>query len=98
MDFGLMTEPQMGMTYDDLRRAARLAESLGLAGFAPSDPPGLARRAERPPRARATPAAPPARPPGEAPPWRAGRSRQGPGRGGGPPLPPGRPAGAPPSA
>ena len=37
MEFGLMTEPQMGMTYDDLLRAARLAESLGLAVFARSD-------------------------------------------------------------
>ena len=37
MELGLMTEPQMGMTYDELRRAARLAESLGLAVFARSD-------------------------------------------------------------
>jgi alkanesulfonate monooxygenase SsuD/methylene tetrahydromethanopterin reductase-like flavin-dependent oxidoreductase (luciferase family) len=37
MEFGLMTEPQMGMTYDALLRAARLAESLGLAVFARSD-------------------------------------------------------------
>ena len=37
MEFGLMTEPQMGMTYAELLRAARLAESLGLAVFARSD-------------------------------------------------------------
>lgn len=37
MEFGLMTEPQMGMTYGELARAARLAESLGLAVFARSD-------------------------------------------------------------
>ncbi len=37
MELGLMTEPQMGMTYEELLRAARLAESLGLAVFARSD-------------------------------------------------------------
>jgi len=33
----LMTEPQLGMTYDQLLDLARLAESLGLAGFSRSD-------------------------------------------------------------
>lgn len=37
MELGLMTEPQMGMTYAQLLEAARLAESLGLAVFARSD-------------------------------------------------------------
>jgi alkanesulfonate monooxygenase SsuD/methylene tetrahydromethanopterin reductase-like flavin-dependent oxidoreductase (luciferase family) len=37
MEFGLMTEPQVGMTYQELLRAARLAESLGLAVFGRSD-------------------------------------------------------------
>jgi len=46
MEFGLMTEPQMGMSYDDLRRAARLAESLGLAVFARSDHLGFPRVGE----------------------------------------------------
>jgi alkanesulfonate monooxygenase SsuD/methylene tetrahydromethanopterin reductase-like flavin-dependent oxidoreductase (luciferase family) len=46
MDLGLMTEPQMGMTYEELRRAARLAESLGLAVFARSDHLAFPRVAE----------------------------------------------------
>jgi alkanesulfonate monooxygenase SsuD/methylene tetrahydromethanopterin reductase-like flavin-dependent oxidoreductase (luciferase family) len=46
MELGLMTEPQMGMTYDELRRAARLAESLGLAVFARSDHLAFPRMAE----------------------------------------------------
>jgi alkanesulfonate monooxygenase SsuD/methylene tetrahydromethanopterin reductase-like flavin-dependent oxidoreductase (luciferase family) len=46
MELGLMTEPQMGMTYDELRRAARLAESLGLAVFARSDHLAFPHRAE----------------------------------------------------
>ncbi len=37
MRFGLMTEPQLGMTYDELLRAARFAESIGLDVFARSD-------------------------------------------------------------
>lgn len=37
MELGLMTEPQMGMTYEELLRVARVAESLGLAVFARSD-------------------------------------------------------------
>ena len=37
MELGLMTEPQMGMTYEELLRGARMAESLGLAVFARSD-------------------------------------------------------------
>ena len=37
MDFFLMTEPQLGGTYQDLARAARGAEAAGLAGFARSD-------------------------------------------------------------
>jgi alkanesulfonate monooxygenase SsuD/methylene tetrahydromethanopterin reductase-like flavin-dependent oxidoreductase (luciferase family) len=35
--FSIMTEPQMGGTYDDLLRAARLAESESLYSFARSD-------------------------------------------------------------
>jgi alkanesulfonate monooxygenase SsuD/methylene tetrahydromethanopterin reductase-like flavin-dependent oxidoreductase (luciferase family) len=35
--FSIMTEPQMGGTYDELLRAARLAESEGLYSFARSD-------------------------------------------------------------
>jgi alkanesulfonate monooxygenase SsuD/methylene tetrahydromethanopterin reductase-like flavin-dependent oxidoreductase (luciferase family) len=37
MQFVLMTEPQLGMSYDTLLGLARLAESLGLEGFARSD-------------------------------------------------------------
>jgi len=37
MRFSIMTEPQMGGTYDELLRAARLAESEGLYSFARSD-------------------------------------------------------------
>ncbi|MBU1227697.1 MAG: LLM class flavin-dependent oxidoreductase [Actinobacteria bacterium] len=37
MDFGLMTEPQLGMTYDELAGAARFAERIGLSVFARSD-------------------------------------------------------------
>ncbi len=37
MLFSIMTEPQMGGTYDELLRAARLAESEGLYSFARSD-------------------------------------------------------------
>lgn len=37
MQFVLMTEPQLGMTYDRLLYLARLAESLGLDGFSRSD-------------------------------------------------------------
>jgi alkanesulfonate monooxygenase SsuD/methylene tetrahydromethanopterin reductase-like flavin-dependent oxidoreductase (luciferase family) len=46
MEFGLMTEPQMGMTYDELLRAARLTESLGVAVFARSDHLSFPRLAE----------------------------------------------------
>jgi alkanesulfonate monooxygenase SsuD/methylene tetrahydromethanopterin reductase-like flavin-dependent oxidoreductase (luciferase family) len=37
MQFGLMTEPHAGLTYQDLLGAALLAEDLGLAVFARSD-------------------------------------------------------------
>ncbi len=37
MLFSIMTEPQLGGTYDELLRAARLAESEGLYSFARSD-------------------------------------------------------------
>ena len=37
MDLALMTEPQMGGTYQQLLAAARLAEEVGLASFARSD-------------------------------------------------------------
>ncbi|HYJ23890.1 MAG TPA: LLM class flavin-dependent oxidoreductase [Acidimicrobiia bacterium] len=37
MLFSIMTEPQMGGTYDELLRVARLAESEGLYSFARSD-------------------------------------------------------------
>lgn len=37
MDFALMTEPQMGGTYDQLLAAARWAEDAGLVAFARSD-------------------------------------------------------------
>lgn len=37
MQFGLMTEPQLGMTYDELLGAARFAEDSGLDSFARSD-------------------------------------------------------------
>ena len=37
MQFGLMTEPQLGMTYDTLTGLARWAEDAGLAAFARSD-------------------------------------------------------------
>jgi len=37
MEFGLMSEPQLGMTYAELLDAARIAEDLGLAVFARSD-------------------------------------------------------------
>lgn len=37
MDFGLMTEPQLGMTYAELSGAARFAERAGLSVFARSD-------------------------------------------------------------
>lgn len=37
MQLVLMTEPQLGMTYDQLLDLARLAESLGLDGFSRSD-------------------------------------------------------------
>jgi alkanesulfonate monooxygenase SsuD/methylene tetrahydromethanopterin reductase-like flavin-dependent oxidoreductase (luciferase family) len=37
MDFALMTEPQMGGTYDQLLAAARWAENAGLVSFARSD-------------------------------------------------------------
>lgn len=37
MDFGLMTEPQLGVTYDELLAAARTAERIGLSVFARSD-------------------------------------------------------------
>ena len=37
MDFGLMSEPQLGMTYEELLAAARIAEDLDLAVFARSD-------------------------------------------------------------
>ncbi len=37
MDFALMTEPQMGGTYDQLLAAARWAEHVGLVSFARSD-------------------------------------------------------------
>lgn len=37
MQFGLMTEPQLGMTYDRLSDVARFAESIGLDVFARSD-------------------------------------------------------------
>jgi alkanesulfonate monooxygenase SsuD/methylene tetrahydromethanopterin reductase-like flavin-dependent oxidoreductase (luciferase family) len=37
MELGLMTEPQLGMTYDELLAAARFAERQGLAVFARSD-------------------------------------------------------------
>ncbi len=46
MELGLMTEPQMGMTYGELRQAARLAESLGLATFGRSDHLAFPRVAE----------------------------------------------------
>jgi alkanesulfonate monooxygenase SsuD/methylene tetrahydromethanopterin reductase-like flavin-dependent oxidoreductase (luciferase family) len=37
MDFALMTEPQMGGTYEQLRSLARWAEARGLVSFARSD-------------------------------------------------------------
>ena len=37
MDYALMTEPQVGGTYDDLRRLARWAEARGLVAFSRSD-------------------------------------------------------------
>lgn len=37
MELGLMTEPQLGMTYDEILTAARFAEEQGLAVFARSD-------------------------------------------------------------
>jgi alkanesulfonate monooxygenase SsuD/methylene tetrahydromethanopterin reductase-like flavin-dependent oxidoreductase (luciferase family) len=37
MQYSLMTEPQMGGTYDQILRAARLAEAEGLHSFARSD-------------------------------------------------------------
>lgn len=37
MEYGLMTEPQLGMTYDELRRLAQMAERSGLTAFARSD-------------------------------------------------------------
>ena len=37
MELGLMTEPQLGMTYRELADAARFAERIGLAVFARSD-------------------------------------------------------------
>ena len=37
MQFGLMTEPQIGMTYDEQVEAARFAEDAGLEVFARSD-------------------------------------------------------------
>lgn len=37
MEFFLMTEPQLGGTYQDLARATLGAEAAGLAGFARSD-------------------------------------------------------------
>jgi alkanesulfonate monooxygenase SsuD/methylene tetrahydromethanopterin reductase-like flavin-dependent oxidoreductase (luciferase family) len=37
MQYSLMTEPQMGGTYDQILRAARLAETEGLYSFARSD-------------------------------------------------------------
>lgn len=37
MKFSLMTEPQLGGTYDDILAAARWAESVGMVGFARSD-------------------------------------------------------------
>ena len=37
MEFGLMIEPQMGMTYDLILDLARYAENAGLAAFARSD-------------------------------------------------------------
>ena len=37
MELGLMTEPQLGMTYGELLSAARIAEDLGLDAFARSD-------------------------------------------------------------
>ena len=37
MQFSLMTEPQMGGTYEQILRAARLAEEQGLHSFARSD-------------------------------------------------------------
>jgi alkanesulfonate monooxygenase SsuD/methylene tetrahydromethanopterin reductase-like flavin-dependent oxidoreductase (luciferase family) len=37
MQFGLMTEPQMGGSYDDLLFACRTAEAAGLVGFYRSD-------------------------------------------------------------
>ena len=37
MEFGLMSEPQLGMTYAELLDAARIAEDLGLVVFARSD-------------------------------------------------------------
>ncbi len=37
MEFGLMVEPQMGGTYEDLLRLARAAEKAGFSSFARSD-------------------------------------------------------------
>ena len=37
MEFGVMTEPQLGMTYDDQLDVARFAERIGLDVFARSD-------------------------------------------------------------
>ena len=37
MEFALMTEPQVGGTYEDLLSAARWAEHSGLVAFARSD-------------------------------------------------------------
>jgi alkanesulfonate monooxygenase SsuD/methylene tetrahydromethanopterin reductase-like flavin-dependent oxidoreductase (luciferase family) len=43
MQFVLMTEPQLGMTYERILDLARLAESLGLDGFSRSDHYGFPR-------------------------------------------------------
>jgi F420-dependent oxidoreductase-like protein len=37
MDFGLMTEPQLGATYEEIRRTAKTAEDIGLSVYARSD-------------------------------------------------------------
>jgi alkanesulfonate monooxygenase SsuD/methylene tetrahydromethanopterin reductase-like flavin-dependent oxidoreductase (luciferase family) len=44
MEFGLMTEPQMGMTYDQILDVARYAERAGLAAFCRSDHYSFPRR------------------------------------------------------
>lgn len=46
MEFGIMTEPQVGMTYAELRAAACLAEDLGLGVFGRSDHLAFPRRAD----------------------------------------------------